>query len=160
MKKTQQKRRGGKQQKRKGGKTQKRRGDTKRKVMSGGDRIRQSERSERSKSYRSSRPVFQAVKNQKIREILPSIPERYRAINNKITYQLPGTFKSNTHTLNTEEQDMYNEFLASASRGETITNDSINDWVTFVNNWRQGIDANAESNAHNLIIKENVNSPN
>ncbi len=157
MKKTQQKKkhRGGKTQKRKSG-TQKRKGEMKRKVMLGGDKTG---RSEGYKSYRSSRPVFQAVKNQKIREKLPFIPEKYKVTNNKITYKLPGAFTSNEHMLNEDENKMYQKYLESIPKGESKTNDSIKDWVTFVNNWRQSIDDRAESNAQYLLGERNVNGP-
>ena len=159
MKKTQQKRRGGKTQKRKDGKTQKRRGEMKRKVMRGGDKTGHSKGSEGSKSYRSSIPVFQAVQNYKIKKTLPFIPERYRANNNIITYTLPGALTPDIRRLNEKEQEMYNEFLVSMTKHKPITNDSIQKWKKFVDEWREKIYENAGSNAHDFLSRTNVNAP-
>ena len=139
------------QQKRRGGKTQKRRGGTKKEVIS------RYNGTGRSKSYRSSINVFQAVKHQKIREILPSISEKYKVFYNKITYTLPGAFNYDTHTLNEEQKKMYNKYLESMAEGKINSDDSIQKWKNFVDDWRQDIDDNATINAHHVLSRTNVN---
>ena len=141
------------QQKRRGGKTQKRRGGTKKKVMQGGDKTG------RSKGSRSSNHVFQAVKNHKKRVILSSISEKYKVFDNKITYTLPGAFTSNKHTLNEEETKMYNKYLESMAEGNKNLDDSIQKWEKFVDDWREKIDDEAEFTSQTLLSQTTVNGP-
>lgn len=138
------------QQKRRGGKTQKRRGGTKGEVMP------RYNRTGRSKSYRSSINVFQAVKNQKIREILPSISEKYKVFDNTITYKLPGAFKPHRYLLKEEETEMYNKYLESMTKDKKNLDDSIQKWKKFVDDWRKEIDDNTESTASRRLSRKIV----